>query len=604
MIIESLHVDNFVCYRNWNMKLPEYGLIGITGVNEDNPVMGSNAIGKSVLLDSITWALFGEIARKKKTNVMGTFNPSTTARIIFANGDSIMRSKTKTGGQKLMWNKSSGTPTRMQPVVNQELGISWETFKNCCMFSNDILASHFLHVADNQRKFILQEIANTLHFRVANKIAFKDLKTVKEEYGKVQVISEAALEAYQGAANTLEAKKKELEFFDKDKEKTISSHKARLKALEGKIKTKSILKKQEKDLLIEISDNRSKILNTEARLKKRNKAKLVDEITSMVDVMKTAKGVIEDYKARIASIKKYGVCPYCGTSSKDVDIETIKTNLSEEKAKKKFIEKKLKDKDSEFKIVEALESKIKATKEALELNLKIADEIKNRIEIIEHKETQAKTIRGAMAYINESRSIIEGSIRSSEESCRALHSKYAKAVIKRNKLKREVDLIAFWVRQTGQYGYQAKLIEDLVEELSYKASEYSQELTDGEIGIEILSQKITKSKKKNEIVINILKGGKARDFRIYSGGQKNRIEKAVTLGIMGLQGDHIKFKLFDEIGRALSQQGYDRVVQLMKQIFPDQQIFMATNNKEISRFFDYRIDLKMKNEQTHVDWRM
>jgi hypothetical protein len=69
---------------------------------------------------------------------------------------------------------------------------------------------------------------------------------------------------------------------------------------------------------------------------------------------------------------------------------------------------------------------------------------------------------------------------------------------------------------------------------------------------------------------------------------------------MNLSATEINFKMFDEIGKDLSVKGYEEIVKLMKEIFPRQQIFLVTNDRDTKKLFDHNLLVTLQDGQSSV----
>ena len=66
MMFKSVEIQNFMSIKTAQINLDEQGLVLIRGINEDNPNFMSNGAGKSTIIESLVYVLFGRTLRGVK----------------------------------------------------------------------------------------------------------------------------------------------------------------------------------------------------------------------------------------------------------------------------------------------------------------------------------------------------------------------------------------------------------------------------------------------------------------------------------------------------------------------------------------------------------
>lgn len=610
MRLKSLVAENFVTYRHLVIdNFPESGFIGITGWNFDNPIMGSNAVGKSLFLDMITYGWYGEVVRKKRANIIGPFAKSTTIKIVLIDPKtnmefSIKRTKGKTSGERVTFiankKKYTGTPTKVQPIINRTLGINWLTFKNCIIYSDDAASDHFIRVADTKRKEILSEIADILHLRVAKKLVSAELKLRQNELRFVQGRMTSAKEQREITARELERCTEQLEAY-KSKTKDIRSQiRKDIKARKEEIKEKRNCKAEIVKLKSEIKKETKRLKKITHELSKYDIAKIKNSYATIQSELYRIASAIAEYKENIEEVNRHGKCPMCLAPA------TPKTIRRIEKAIRVKIKKQEELQEKETKQRKKIDE-IEVKQEEQSRIVRILDKLnytklrkQQELEKISRLEAEIKALREKRLSIHHMRQAYQKAKAEAERKAASAEIRFVNLFFREKSLLKQIEALTYWQEKYGPKGIEASFIRDLVLILEEEANKNITELTNGNIQIEISPSRITKDSEKQEIVINVLDGDKPKDFRLYSGGQKNRIEKAISIGLMKLQDSNIQLKLFDEIGKNLSQEGYERLVTLMKMVFSENQIFTATNNSEIKKYFDYSMHIEMKGGESHL----
>jgi DNA repair exonuclease SbcCD ATPase subunit len=590
------------------VRFPERGIIGIEGKNLDKPILDTNAVGKTLIFDMISYALYGEVLRKKAANIIGPFSSDMLLSVAFylpSLGKSMIVKRERRGPNetvkvKIDGKMYDGRPRKMQPIINRLLGIEWLTFQNCILYG-DSRESNFVYVGYSKRTEILAQIANILHLREARKLISPDLRYAEKDLSHLEGQITALKEAKEKAKHNLEAQKKRLVSIEteqkEEEEKLILRRKNATDKLE-RIDAETLKKViKDKNETIEERDYRKSRYREEMKeIKKIEPKKQLQEIVKEQVILGTLKKKKEE---DIEKIKEVGECPTCSTELDVIDINKLQEKIHEIPKELFDKEKFLRETIARYKDLQAIIEEIN------EENMKLLKEIntlEQRIDETETLKTQIKSITRELESRKDLREEIETNVKIAEEDHDMLSEKFMKRVFEKKNKKADRDALKYWNEKFSPRGAEAELIMDLVKELQSFANNYSHKLTDGSISVYITPEKETaKGIKKSEITIDVIENDESKDFDLYSGGQKNRIEKAIRLGLMKILPHDIGFKLFDEIGKDLSTKGYEEVLKLMREIFDGEQIFLVTNDRESKKLFDHRMTVILEDGQSTID---
>ena len=608
MIIKQIMAHNFVTYESLNLQFPEKGIIGIEGRNLDKPVLDTNACGKTLILDMISYALYGEVLRKKAANVIGPFDDKMVLSVAFLmDGPSrtIIIKRERKGANELVKIKIdgkvyNGKQRKMQPIIDRLVGIEWLTFQNCILYGNS-LDSNFMYVGHSKRIEILAQIAGILHLREARKLINPDLKEAEKEVehskGKLETIREARVRTKR-SLNESQQRLKNIETEQEDAKKLLAKSLVKIKndydSIDSKTLEKEIVANTElinnikKQSLIHEKE-KNEILSTDPKKQLENAIKEKAQIETL---QKKRVGEIE-------KLKKSGECPLCLSKVNELMVNQLSDQIPKLNGKiihNETTARKLIDR------VEELDKLISKSKDTIKRLIdEIAEkqlQIKNKsilISQIDSIENQQKAQKNIVA---ESELRLEHTQQEYDEISDQLLKEFFG-----NKSKRiNRDVLQYWNEKFSPRGAEAELIIDLVGKLQAYANNYIHKLTDGSISIYITPHRESKSGAvKQELSINIIENGEEKDFDLYSGGQINRIEKAIRLGLMKILTSYVGFKLFDEIGKDLSTKGYEEAIKLMREIFYEQQIFLVTNDRESKKLFDHHIRVTLSGGKSKID---
>jgi len=160
----QLRLENFMCYRQADLDFRDIRLACLSG---------ENGSGKSALLDSITWALWGKARARRDDDLIRLGETEMAVELVFALGEAryrVIRRRSSQGrGQSVLelqgWDPQAGVyrpltePTirKTQARINSLLRMDYETFINSAFLLQG-RADEFTIKPPGERKRILGEI--------------------------------------------------------------------------------------------------------------------------------------------------------------------------------------------------------------------------------------------------------------------------------------------------------------------------------------------------------------------------------------------------------------------------------------------------------------
>jgi DNA repair exonuclease SbcCD ATPase subunit len=157
MNVQHIVARRFMCHKTLDVKLPDRGLVLVTG---------SNGVGKSSLIETIAWTVWGKTLR-------GT-NPGKHADVALT----TVEFGAHRNGKSLQWAKPGEQPTTYENATKarealESLVGTRDLWQRASVFSSHDAAT-FSSATDAQRKRLLEQLAGVAHFDAA-------LKTCREE---------------------------------------------------------------------------------------------------------------------------------------------------------------------------------------------------------------------------------------------------------------------------------------------------------------------------------------------------------------------------------------------------------------------------------------
>ena len=178
------------------LDLESRGLVLIEGKNETNPTFQSNGSGKSSLLSSITYALYGQTPSGLKADdvINRKVGKNTSVKLFFdVDGQSYRVERYRKhpkqknlvklfqGNTELTGKSMRDTDKKIQDIF----GIDYNTYMNSIVQGQGE-AEVFSQATDKGKKEILENITNIAIYKKAQEIAKEKVKETSSELGDIQ----------------------------------------------------------------------------------------------------------------------------------------------------------------------------------------------------------------------------------------------------------------------------------------------------------------------------------------------------------------------------------------------------------------------------------
>ena len=621
----NIEASNFLSYKELDFDLTNQGLTLIEGIS-DVDGFNANGCGKTVLLNTAVYALFGRLGQQtgigsddvvnrqvgKNTRVVLEFDKEGTDYrieryrkhsknknnvLLFENGNEITEGSIKETNQKIL----------------NILGIDYKTFANAIMVggSDEPL---FMDSTDKGKKEILEDITNISIYNKSQEVAKNKLsiledrlklnkeeeirlKDKKQELQDLKIQEEEKIKEIKDNISKeeklLEEYKKDLQSEDYDK--LIKNLELQIKELENKPITNN--DEQTEELDKSLQEINSKILTMEQSVREKERA-----ITD----------TINRYRNQINQLDTTDICPTCGSKldathakkeyerlSELVNEEEIKINKLDIFKVETLEPLTTELRESEAELLQAKKELIEATnKEQAEKYQKIT-ELNTKIQ----KLNSDKTIKSERV-VNQER-IIESLTNAPKpkdytEDIKEI-DKELKDISKQVKeLNKEIEILVKVVDLYSRKGVQSTVLDMVVPFLNKSANHYLGKLSGGTLEVNFTTQIKTKGgdlRDKFDVeVINERGGG---SYGLSSQGEKRRIDVAVTLALQDLVMTNANLEtniiFFDEVFEGLDDKGVEGVIEILREkseIF--ESVFVITHNNSLKPLFDNTITVEKR----------
>lgn len=641
MIIKSVDIKNFLIIGQAKIELHNRGLVRICGDNNDDSTSSSNGSGKSAILEAIYWGLFGDTLRslksadsvvnnsvKKNCGVVVELEEEGTSYRV----ERYRKHSKKKNNLYLYINDvdSRGKDNReTQEYIEEILSIDKVSFANSIVFGQGYSKNlrRFSELSDKEQKECLESILDMEVFATAHTHASKELKDLlAAKEGKLCVgdIISRSLEEEQ--SNFLELKSS-YAAFDSDKTQRIAESRRRYKGVIAEIED------MENQLEIfpehrsesEISDSIAEYGEELASYNKKRE-KLKDKYdTSRNKLLVIKNGINKEISTLLLSLEKLSdgsdageECLYCGalvaedrviTKRGDIDFEVIDKRRSIKTLEKKIISL-TKCYDAKGVEIDEVVSLIKevlfnlAEEQQHIFSLKVAQEkLKSKLE---YAVARAETYLEHIEHIELEENPYEFLVEKVKSSIKKKKKKIKDIEDAVTALEKEVEYYTFWKEGFSRGGIRSYLLDKIIPFLTERANHYLAILTDGGIQVKFNARKqLANGEWRENFNVEVLNANAADTYEGNSGGEKRRIDLAISLAINDFiasrSGKRFNILLLDEVFENIDETGVYYVVKVLEELAKNRSsVFVITHHDSLASYFSETIKLSRKDGVSYI----
>jgi DNA repair exonuclease SbcCD ATPase subunit len=565
------------------------GVTQITGFNyDDNTSEGS---GKSSIPNILCWTLYGRIPKSARIDdIIRQGSDSGRSTVFLLSGGSITRSRhpndlyLKDASGKVIKGKDAKDT---QTLINAYIGLDFEAFCQSIYFAQNY-PKKFITSNELEKSAILSEIQDLTVFDKARKRTLELIASVSSEISKMgSDFSKLGIQI-EADAIIVDNLKKMMSSFDSEKASKVSRLRDKVSkivveliSIEGSQDTQSYI--QAKNIELEekeksIKDLRllGKQLNDALNEIKLSNSEKIKIVSNLKDVEKEIENVKYEIKSHTVADH---YCPICYS----VLTEEGELRLSEMRIRNmSLLEGLMQDRLS---IMEALESfKEKDSTELIqnlqecsgktEALLLEKSRIEKEIARLDRAELDKMRLYGDLKSLeaeinletNRKCNVDENLINSKEEM---LSSQVSKLDVLELQLQEKIkELSKLELLKDGFKEIKSHIFQGLLEELSRKSTEYTQELFELPISIRFFNE--DEEGNVSKILTEVTLDGITRPLAMFSGGQGRRIEIGTSLALADLiesrSSKDISFRILDEPMKDLSESSQEKVVELLRKL--------------------------------------
>ena len=639
--IKYIYAQNFLCFGPdaFEMNLKKHGnIVLVKGSNFDvvdsESKTASNGVGKSSIPEIIVYTLFGKtIKHPKKINHKDVINNQVgkglKTEVRWGDFRVVRTRKPDTlrfwESEKGIWNDSTeitlGGQPATQKLLEEKLGLNYETFVNVVIFTDNNAGSFLECDASNKREIVENLLSLDKYKSFAERA--KNLKKEKKDAIKLlQNDYDNARQQLEQVKSKITAAKEQESLWKEKRSSELETLLSKIKVLKNQLESTSegaeLSKYQEAQSRIEsLNEEIPEIEEKQVKIQeildlaqeklnyvkqKQNECQIgIKSLESSINNLATK---ISENKEEITRLENNegATCKFClGTVSKDNykkytdqllnKIKELQEESDSESSEKSKISAKFKDLDAtEKKISVGLAS---AKKNILDASADLAQKRKelsemNKVEKPQNKNITNQLIEQQIESVSEqaadkkkeieSPTPFESIIQSLSEEIESKTTEFEAKNKKLDELDGELPYYEFWATAFGDSGIRKFVIDGIIPALNSRVAYWLQFLIDGKISLEFnneLEEKIERSPSDGDPFV----------YYAMSGGERRRLNLAVSQAfahvMMLSSGMSPSLVFLDEVTTNIDQIGVVGVYNMILELAKDRQVFITTHDQNL-----------------------
>ena len=345
MIFNKLSIQNFMSIRSAELSLDSRGLVLINGINKDNEALNNNGAGKSSLLESLIYVLYGRTIRGLKGDEVVHKIPKKNMKVSLELTDDTGVKYVITRYRKHSVNKNKSTLFRdkvditpkseadfNEYVVNL-LQADYTTFTSSLLYSAE--SFKFTMATDAEIKKTFDNMLSLDTLTKCLEITKERIKSVDWEIQKSEsniVSSKNQIDSINSRIE--EAKKSKSQYEDRRKDKE-AEYKSQIAELESYIKS-------EHTNLTDLNDKEKRVKKSVDKAKKDVETKK-EKASQVIELRQELSAITQDIKSVEKQIK-YNENTITDNEKRKVRLQE---SISKQESKKAILLQKMNDLDSQ-----------------------------------------------------------------------------------------------------------------------------------------------------------------------------------------------------------------------------------------------------------------
>ena len=655
----KLELSNFGVVSQATLPLEGQGLVLIRGDNQDTAAADSNGSGKTTMFKAMSWCLFGEVVGDGRvtSEIIRHGSKKATVSVDFSDGGHeyrVERSRTPSGGKLTLFTDGVSTTGRTskdtEERIGELLGLDWHSFRNTVLYGQgDIKRFADKHTTDAERKGILKQVLRLDVYDKARDEAKARLKALEaqiwEENSKWTMVGVRLDEA------RLNATSEELvrDGFESDQQIIAARLREEADQLLSQARThqskandaethREALKQMDMGLSTRSSDALDLIRATEERATaERDRGDKSLELASSKGRLKTAEerehramDAARNAQRKVNEIKEADDCPTCGqkwpTDTRAKQLETAEGEMG------KGLDRTIAARGcvtDEMEAVKRLQQDVDEATAVVNATIKVQAAARKRNDETVLMKRERADIADELADFGD----VEQVVARLKERAEDLQERARQELVKENphtercatamerrdqlqaqskkmdadieKMAEGIDPLKWWAQAFSDKGLPSLAMDNVMPLLTESANGYLDILTDGDITVDISTEKALKGGGMRDN-ISITQSIEGLPDVTPSGGQRSKISLAIDLGLMDVvasrEGAEINLMMLDEVLDGLDGEGKARVVTLLQHLRTVRpSLFVVSHDDSIQEHFEKVITVTKKGGQSTLE---
>jgi len=579
MRVLSLSAKNFWSFEELNLDhaIFDQGLHLIKGWNYDED--SANGAGKTAIPDAICYAFTGKIPRsvkvdelinkKKKKDLFVSMEVEDHGNIykIERGRKPTILNLTINGQQELGKDKDE-----LQKVIENTLGLSYDIFVNSVYFCQNA-KSRFVSASDGEKVKILTELISLDDFDKAYKIAHEALGTSSVGLEMLSQKISFMTESKQKLEREYKSFEIAYEGFETDKKRKLDEKEVEIE------KQSQAIKKIEEDVAILENSIKEQSVDFDQKIQKyKNKINILAEVHNLNSSYANRKSVLlelsNNKKREIEQLSSLeGDCPRC---KQPINEEHQRKEIEKARGELRVLDQELQqilEKMTECKELLTFEPLVKE-------KIEKAERAKRDVqEKIRHKEMYLSNLESArgiwsrligdLEKIGHETNRFWDLLKSCQESIKKVESELQKL---NDEVKEKNESQQYYITLKDLYkNIKYHVFDTVVNELNDNVNDYVQTLFNADVRVSFETETTdSKGEIKQKFSTSIVMDNVQRDFESLSGGEKKRIELAVSFALSNIVANRshktFNFMFLDEVFEGLDENGRELIVDLLNRL--------------------------------------
>ena len=560
----DIEIENFKNYCGSPQALDlakfEFGLHFLRGQNLTNNRLGSNGSGKSSLWDAMCWCLYGKtVGGLRTTDIKPWTKSGPTWVSVGVTIDDIQRVIKRGASSNQL---SIDGETVGQEQVDELIGLSYPLFIQAVILGQG--RPLFLDLTPGDKMKLFSDVLDLERWELRAAAARSEASEYKMELGRIEGELSGIELALEYAEDNLTEVKASSERWSKERLKRVETYKAELDDYRKKLKP---IDKEfaGADLAADSTGTELKALGKELDELGDQLRKAEWDCRECELIQGHANNAIDKFEVELNSLSKAKVCPTCGQTIKQSNVQQHRKELEQDLKEARTVEKKLADNVEAF---EKTRADVHQTVARQRLHRdKLQDELDERLaasrvatRAYEAAQARVERAEADLMAAEEAANPYQQAIITARAQLKIVKRELAEIKADETKLGAAVERATFWAKGFGEIRLQ--IVDEVLTELQFTTTTMLAEVGLGDWDVSYSVERETKSgTTQRSLGVDIQSPSSAGAVRweSWSGGEGQRLRLVAALAfadvLLNYAGVQINMKVLDEPTRHLSTEG-------------------------------------------------